>query len=657
MIYFNSKQKIPKDNSHSHYNMVEKNVENVFGKYLKENTIISIYDAHQNWDYYKSPKEIDKKFFERTAKYDYSLIIVNWGWSSTKEPMDCIRKKIFGCFTGIRANDEDYNDYLIYEDENDVGKRHGHLCNDEVIIPLDFKNTEDTRFIIAPKANSPIGSLVRLEEGNRYVLYLFYDSIHGGYIEELEVLKQIINIASIQNQDFNIFKPMKIEDETEKNKPKKEFKSISAKYSEVLAEQNLNVDDLIKEMISKVDIDRLTKIINIGLIQNNKTNPNEGIANLTQKCTKKYLENWAKAKMPIYLMLGRQLKISETVKTQKDPTLFKEQVTSLMSKYPQYYLNVMIFEDEEIYDNKAGRSSNRYIDERVIDGLLQEAPLKAGMKVTKWLSSIIKDNDFNMEFSNLYQDKNIDLVLSLSIDPYDYLTSSINKAGWRSCHNFFDGDKRAASLSYMFDETSLVAYACKDEEKLYIYPKYKFKGNSKQWRQMVFLDCNENRFICSREYPQEYFNKIFTKNIRTMLEDKISEFCDIDNLWICYYNAETRGESYMYKNSLAYDDICSRDTVTVKHKANIDCKNILKIGSDVICPICQKKYLLTNRNLITCASHSGFVNAEKLTFPDNLEDIINKKEYKIEDVADLVGKITQEEQHEFDEFYDNPLEI
>lgn len=664
MIYFNSKQKIPKDTSHSHYDMVEKNVENVFGKYLKDNTIISIYDAHQNWDYYKAPKEIDKKFFEKTSWYDYSLIIVNWGWITTKEYIECSRKKTFGSFTEIHANDADYNEYRIHENEKEVGKEHGCLCNDETITPLNCENTEDIRFITAPKASSPIGALIRLEEKNRYVLYLFYDSIHEGNLEELEVLKQIMNIASIQNQDFNIFKTMKIDDKTEKNQLKKKFKSISTKYSEVLTEQNLNTDDLIEEMISKVDIDRLTKIINIALIENNKTNSSEGTANLTQKCTKKYLENWAKAKMPIYLMLGRQLKISETIKAQKDSTLFKEQVTSLMSKYPQYYLDVMLFDDEEIYDNKARYSCSRCIDSDIVSALFQEAPLKEGMKITKWLSAIIKDNTFNMEFSNLYQDKNIDLMISLSIDPYDYLTSSINKAGWRSCHNFFDGEKRAASLSYMFDETSLVAYACKDEEKLYVYPKYKFKGNSKQWRQMVFLDCNENRFICSREYPQEYFNKTFTKKIRTMLENKISEFCDIDNLWICYYNAETREGSYIYRNSLAYDDICNRDTVTIKHKAHTDCTNILKIGSQVICPICQKKYLLTNRNLITCSNHSGFVNAEKLTFPDNLEDVMGKKEYKIEDVADLVGKITQDipemsentqESEGFDEFNENPV--
>lgn len=90
--------------------------------------------------------------------------------------------------------------------------------------------------------------------------------------------------------------------------------------------------------------------------------------------------------------------------------------------------------------------------------------------------------------------------LFLSVDPVDFLTLSDNNAKWRSCHSL-DGDYRAGNLSYMLDETTIIAYLASDKlVNIKSLPK-EIKIYSKKWRMLMHCHPNNNILIYNKQYP------------------------------------------------------------------------------------------------------------------------------------------------------------
>ena len=195
------------------------------------------------------------------------------------------------------------------------------------------------------------------------------------------------------------------------------------------------------------------------------------------------------------------------------------------------------------YNNKVRKSemcSYFFNDKRVHEG----------MKITK-LISMYGNKDLDMEISKIYQDKGKGNIY-ISIDPIDYLTVSINKSGWGSCHNLFDGCFRNAGLSYMIDETSLVAY--RSESKNLYNEKFPFEWNSKRWRQMIYVSKKSSIMAFSRQYPNT--NTTLAKEIRLLLEDVMSKYYGSENRWKLS-NDLRKFNAWVYKKDCAplYNDI------------------------------------------------------------------------------------------------------
>lgn len=114
-----------------------------------------------------------------------------------------------------------------------------------------------------------------------------------------------------------------------------------------------------------------------------------------------------------------------------------------------------------------------------------------------------------------------------------------------------DGEYALGSLSYMFDEGSLIAFMASDREYTYdLDGKGKpFAWNSKSWRQMVYGSIKDNMFIFSREYPQHYQNDAITTEVRTMFEHTIAEFCDIPSVWVKKNNGAKNSMGTIYTNA------------------------------------------------------------------------------------------------------------
>lgn len=272
----------------------------------------------------------------------------------------------------------------------------------------------------------------------------------------------------------------------------------------------------IKRMIELVDLDTFLKIIKSRLVKDGINS--EDIKKINKIWARKYLEKWAYSKYHFYKIFGDKLLLEKEIKIENNKEEVRYKVSEIGEKLPLYKhvlagINIQCFVENKVIKNDI---SNYFFDDKRV---------REGMKLTK-LISMYGNKDLDMEVSKIYQDNGKGNIY-ISIDPIDYLTVSINKSGWASCHNFFNGCFKNAGLSYMIDETSLVAY--RSETQNIYNGKFPFEWNSKRWRQMVYVSKKSSIMAFSRQYPNE--NSTLAKEIRVLLEDVMSKYYGSENAW------------------------------------------------------------------------------------------------------------------------------
>lgn len=532
----------------------------------------SIYDYHCGdcSDYDEDDEDYDEEEEERRyrkislkpldlMKYmdNNSILIVNWGhYSYNTCSMSNELRELFSVYRTVCFDD------IFFAKDLSVGNENGL-----VEFPVDLgKKTE------------PLMTVCFDKKTNKYIFYLLYDSIHHGTQDEADLFSRLLLCAAKTNQLEIFDSGVVIEALKLKNSHfslTKPFKSIV----DAVAEKNLKKEEIMEEMINKVDLDRIMNIVNAHIGYQQKRLEKQHKQRVSKDKIRIWLKKWAELKYPFYVLFGRQFFIKKHIKYIKDNIAFKTQINDLCNKYPKYVLVLKSFPLNDFIDNSMTQ---------IYGDLEQYVTWKKGMKLSKFLSQLLEDEKFDIDLSKVLQDKYIEQNLYISIDPYDFLTSAINKSGWRSCHNFENGEHASGSASYMFDESTLIAYMCSDKEYEYDINNNKFKGNSKNWRQHIYVDTVDNRCIFSRQYPQDYFNNEVADATRGMLEEKISEFCDIDNIWLKSSNKENRSVDYEYPYSMAYNDIPRNSTVMIRHKAQPETTHRTMIGGEVMCPICNK---------------------------------------------------------------------
>lgn len=551
--------------SHSDYSLgslFDNNYEGVLRKFLKKDVFEGFdayfIDYHMSADL--SPEHIHPKTLLPLMK-NKSIMVINWGYYSGK----------------YQTMSPKTNSYC-YKNK---------ICNDDIFI-VEYK-LENEYLARIEKIDNDLICLYADEENNKYIFYFLYDSIHLDNMFEKKLIEQLI-FSVMKQSKLDIFDLSYLKTEQSKNNEiivPKEFKSIH----QVCESLNLNKEEIIEEMISKVDISRITNIVNshlsfeydAGYISKKITTNKEKI--------KKWLRRWAENKYEYYIMFNRQFTIQTEVEYEKSSSDTAMQVKELCYRYPQY-APILYHIETECYRKNVASGMPSMITEFF--------PCQEGMKLSKYLSKLIKDEKFDIEISKITQDKYMKRNAYISIDPYDYLTSSINRSGWKSCHHFVKGEHSVGSASYMFDETTLVAYLCSDKEYEYEFYNYKFKGNSKNWRQLIYVDTVDNRCIFSRQYPQDYCGDTVAKQIRYLIEEKISDFCDIDNIWTISKNQEEQSVHYDFPYTIAYNDIPHQQTYMIVHKFHKDITHRPSIGEIVNCPICNKPNEKKSSRLVCC---------------------------------------------------------
>ena len=506
-----------------------------------------------------SPKNLCKDLPQK------SVVFVNWGFHG-----DNYNETITECFEDFNENMEN----IFYQHQ---------LIEDWIYLPYDktmnvYYDDEKIFYLSKnEKTEFPLLIVYKNEEEEKYIFYFTYDAFHNGAEGERNLIDSLIKNVGKSGWANKLFNNFVIE-EKEKKKfiPQKVFTSID----DMIRNLDIEEEDLINEMISKVDIKRIMNLVNANIDQHEQIKERATVDSI-----KTWLRDWAKSKYKFYVLFDNELYIKTTVEYEKQELDLQRQLVELYHMYPKYALTLNTFATDDYLNNK--------ISDRDYSSLREYCEIKKGMKLSKFLSSLLQDEKFDIDLSKILQDKCIKQNLYISIDPYDYLTSAITKSGWRSCHHFVTGEHAAGCASYMFDESTLVAYMCHDKEYEYVIGKRKFGGNSKNWRQLIFVNTQENRCIFSREYPQHYSNAFVAEKTRKLLEENICRFCDIDDYWMVSHNKEEYDVDYTYPYHMAYNDIPHQYTTTIKHILQKKIYTPTIIGAKVKCPICNRN---TNGN-------------------------------------------------------------
>lgn len=184
-----------------------------------------------------------------------------------------------------------------------------------------------------------------------------------------------------------------------------------------------------------------------------------------------------------------------------------------------------------------------------------------GMKVTKVINKAAKMFDFG-GYGSKEMLELIDIAASmlvgrlkkswtvcLSINPLDFMLASAHTTGWRSCHNFVNGEYCAGWLPYMLDEVTLIGFAYGKKEMVSTATSEFCSFNSslteqavpvKRWRSMVFLDIDNKNAVIGREYPDS--NSAFHKTLRKLAARTLADITGSPRAWWVRKYASAGGE-------------------------------------------------------------------------------------------------------------------
>lgn len=505
-------------------------------------------------------------------------------------------KKVFADFISSEHDENSKKVFIVNHGWHHNGERYGickfadslSIANNDTC-PFDFEIAKaNNEVVVKSKDGQPMMSLRKMEEGY-IVIYVLWDAFHLNNIsiKSENVMKTFVSeITEIAiRSKCSIFDKelFKVEDEG-KGTSDTRFISIKGKAMKVIGDRT--VDSIINEMIEKAPVKDIVLFLNqIAACPNtvNRKTTSKPIF-VDKKLVNKWLYDWAINKWPYYVLFDYNFEITRPISfkldEQKDGVLINGILNDFKSKFIKYAPILDMFDCSEFISNRVSCGHSK---------LTKYVPVKEGEKLSKYLSTFFGDEKFDVELSKIIQGSEFNGLCHISINPMDYMTSSINKHNWHSCHSMIDGMCGAGCASYMFDSSTLVAFVA--SERTYFYDPANngkpFSWNSKSWRQLIFGNYDENMFVFAREYPADYFNDSITGAVRDILEKKVSEFCDIPDVWVKKKNGAANNNS-IYRNkkgSAHYDDIPSRTTYLIRHKNNKDNATPIIIGGPVKCPV------------------------------------------------------------------------
>lgn len=330
--------------------------------------------------------------------------------------------------------------------------------------------------------------------------------------------------------------------------------------------------DVIEEMISKVDRVRFKKLLCVASCDRSVT-----MKTISDSIVDKYLINWAKAKYDLYLLFGKQLTVSKQIETEISPDTMMNKVMELQIAFPQYANLLGAFSPYEFIRNKCDGSN--HVLKRVYDKYTDDT------KLSKVLTGMINDKSFSDALGMLFSQTTIKAMLTLSIDPFDYLTMSVNRYDWTSCQRI--GDIEApygtGAGSIMLDEGTIIAFAHSGKDVMYRMRGMEFSGNSKFWRECMYVDKESGNFVTSREYPSA--KDLLSEEARLLLENIIADYLNIENKWVVVQRGTI---NYHEGSKNLYHDIAEGHYYREVKIKGSDKKTSVSVGKNIFCVKCGK---------------------------------------------------------------------
>ena len=347
------------------------------------------------------------------------------------------------------------------------------------------------------------------------------------------------------------------------------------------------------------------------------------------------MEQWEKAKAPFIKIFGGKTfirskePIKVTLSTEQRSRRFNEFISTLDE-------NGVLNEDFETFlrVNTDGFFENKVVLPYPTYHIPQGAKMLKSFKkflpnqeVTRWAQDTA---------SRYIQENKIEGYLYLSVDPRDFLTLSENDSNWWSCQSL-DGDYRSGDLSYMVDETTMVAYLAGSEPKHFkCLPKDKYWFD-KKWRMLI----HTNRAKCiyyNRQYPYDSIDLLREAHqmVTNLLPAEFTEPRDygfkvamssFGKRMMIYNQINAGGRTYDMRDIvdtsdyLGYCDLVSSSVYSPIVAVNVDaqetyldkytCDNNkegednffkwlygIKVGGKAICPVCGEEYLSRDDKLL-----------------------------------------------------------
>ena len=340
---------------------------------------------------------------------------------------------------------------------------------------------------------------------------------------------------------------------------------------------------------------------------------------------------WERNKSHIFKLFGNKIKVTQELGEQNmcTPSMVKHIRNEFLDKHGDKF-NVLIkilidmLSCKEILENRLQQ-----------DICILDVKLKKGWRITRCFSELEADKKELQKQQDLYsiflQSLKVKGRLVLSIDPLDFITMSVSKSGWSSCHHP-NNCYGTGGLAYMNDNASIIAYVETDEPIVtYVIDtetkeKTTIKMPNKIWRQIVTISKDHNYALQLKQYPNN--NRVFSQEVTKMMKnllmaEKGVEYHSVEESLSDHPSNLQRNngdlEGYIFycdyynKNIAKYNVIMSktfRDTKQLRASIKMNKTPIITVGNIVYCACGCGDLNYTNKFYVEAAGEDDYFYGE-----------------------------------------------
>ena len=313
---------------------------------------------------------------------------------------------------------------------------------------------------------------------------------------------------------------------------------------------------------------------------------------------------WERNKSHIFKLFGNKIKVTKELGEQNicTPSMVNHIRQEFLDKHGDKFnvlikILINILSYDEILENRLQQ-----------DVCILDVKLKKGWRITRCFSELEADKKELQKQQDLYsvflQSMRVKGRLVLSIDPLDFITMSVSKSGWSSCHHP-NNCHGTGGLAYMNDNASIIAYVETDDPMVnYVVDtetkeKFTIKMPNKIWRQIVTINEDHSYALQLKQYPND--NKVFSQEVTKMMENLLMAEKDIEyhsvEEWLDDYSRDLQRNNgnlggyifycdYYNNNIEKYNVIMSktyRDTEQLRVSIKMNKTPVITVGDVVYC--------------------------------------------------------------------------